>query len=312
VGPRMVTSRWTELLSLIISVWLFILRQDMKFLRLNCQCLRLRNKFSRASVVAPEGPIVSLTTYGQRMHTVYLTIESIGRGSLLPSQLILWIQDHHAFTHRPVELRRLERRGLEVRLTESYGSHSKYYPYLLATDEFSKPLVTADDDALYNSWWLAGLTNAHELAPCAVHCYRARVVRLVKGGLAPYVTWTKCRSVEPGNRIFATGASGCIYPAEFLPYLKRAGTTFLYLCPRADDVWLHLNALRSGFTVRQVFSRPLEFPSIPGTQHNALYKENCEQGENDVQISVTYKVGDLALLTGTGETPEQAGCTFAS
>ena len=43
-------------------------------------CLSLLNRFGRAPMIRPGGPIVSLTTYGKRSKTVHLTIESIGRG----------------------------------------------------------------------------------------------------------------------------------------------------------------------------------------------------------------------------------------
>ena len=50
---------------------------------------------------------------------------------------------------RPESLRRLERRGLEVRLTQNYGPHTKYYPSLADAIADGLPLVTADDDILY-------------------------------------------------------------------------------------------------------------------------------------------------------------------
>jgi len=281
--------------------WLFVLRQDMKFVGLNMRRLRRRNLVSTKSVVAPGGPVVSLTTFGERVGTVYLTIESIGRGSLLPSRLILWLQDEDTFNKRPESLKRLENRGLEVRLTESYGSHSKYFPYLLSTDSFREPLVTADDDVLYSPWWLSGLAKAHEENPELVNCYRAHVMQFENGKIKPYLNWKTCQSTEPNSRCFATGVSGCIYPAEFLSRLKHAGRRFLDLCPKADDVWLHVNALRSGFAVRQISNRPVDFPAIPGTQANGLFLTNWNSGQNDEQIRNTYTADDLAQLMSITE-----------
>ena len=111
--------------------WLLVLRQDTKFTKFNIRRLRHRNLVSRSSVIAPGGPVVSLTTFGPRLETVYLAIESIGAGTLLPSRFILWIQDEQTFQNRPQSIRNLEARGLEVRHTQEYGCHSKYYPYLL-------------------------------------------------------------------------------------------------------------------------------------------------------------------------------------
>lgn len=37
--------------------------------------------------------VVSLTTYGKRLYSVSLTIESIMQGTMKPNRLILWLQD---------------------------------------------------------------------------------------------------------------------------------------------------------------------------------------------------------------------------
>lgn len=250
--------------------------------------------------------MVSLTSFGERLQTVYLTIESIGIGSVLPSRLILWIQDENSFRCRPDSLRRLEARGLEVRLTDKYGPHSKYFPYLMSTDTFGCPLATADDDMLYSMWWLSGLAIAHDENPRLVNCYRAHFMHFANGAIKPYLNWEVRKSVEPSARCFATGSSGCIYPSEFLVKLKRAGDHFLQLCPKADDVWLHVNALRAGFKVRQITTRPLAFPMIPGTQTNALFRANWHSSGNDDQIRRTYTAEDIALLMSEARPTKEA------
>jgi hypothetical protein len=227
--------------------WLVLLRQDIKLTRFHLTSLGHRNLLVKDPVVAPGGPVVSLTTHGHRLKTVYLTLESIGAGTLLPSRLILWVDSRADYLNLPSSLRRLEARGLEVSLTENFGPHTKYYPYLLANQSFAEPLVTADDDVLYTRSWLASLYRAYRQNPALIHCHRAHRIRLIAGSLAPYAEWQRCRSTEPSHSSFATGVSGCIYPPEFLRRLRTAGAAFLDLCPRADDLWLHVNALRAGF-----------------------------------------------------------------
>jgi hypothetical protein len=279
-----------------LRLWLFLLRQDVKFTRLNISRLRRRNLLSEAPVIAPGGPIVSLTTYGTRVQSVYLTLESIGAGSLLPARLILWIDDLEAFHNRPLSIRRLEIRGLEVRLTRNYGPHTKYFPYLLSTQTFSLPLVTADDDVLYPGSWLAELWSAYCENPHVVSCHRAHSIPIIDGELAPYVCWAGCQSTEPSARHFATGVSGCIYPPEFLHLLKLAGSGFLECCPRADDIWLNVNASRAGFKVMQIGPRSLNFPFIPGTQDRGLVRVNVGEGENDRQIARTLMPSDVERI----------------
>jgi len=78
--------------------------------------------------------------------------------------------------------------------------------------------------------------------------------------------------------------------------IKAAGLGFQDLCPRADDVWLHLQALRGGFRIKQLKSWEQSFPELPGTQDVGLVVENVHGSQNDLQIARTYTSADIALL----------------
>ena len=273
-----------------------LLRQEAKRFQWNQARLKRRNESCSDEVVSASGPVVSLTTFGTRYQTVYLTLESIGRGNLKPSRLILWLDDRELFEKRPSEIQRLEARGLEVLLTANYGPHTKYYPYLLSKPSFDLPLVTADDDVIYSKWWLEGLMLAFTENAAVLNCYRAHRMKLEAGKLAPYNSWTGCKSTEASFLNFATGVSGCIYPSELLDSLKGAGDVFWKICPKADDVWLNAIALRGGFKVRQIRGVPLRFPLVAGTQETGLWNSNVIQSQNDSQIQATYTAQDLAVL----------------
>jgi hypothetical protein len=285
-----------ELSSQVIQTWLFFLRNETKVTKFQLTRLRSRNERSKEPAVAPGGPVVSVTTYGERLSTVHLALESIAAGSVLPSRLILWVDSAEGFANRSAGLKRLVERGLEIYLSDNFGPHTKYYPYLLSTDAFDVPLVTADDDLLYSRWWLEGLVRSHRENPEGVNCYRAHRIGLANGTITPYQTWEPCRSSEAEFLHFATGVSGCIYPMSLLKRLKLAGSEFMQLCPKADDAWLHVNALRAGMKTRQIWSRPLRFPFVPGTQSSGLYHSNVLLARNDEQIRSTYTAGDIAVL----------------
>lgn len=285
-----------DILTRLLLGRMLLLRHETKYLGLSLRSLARRNASATASIVAPDGPVVSLTTYGERFKTVHLTIESIAAGNVLPSRLILWVDEVEAFHNPTPGLKRLMNRGLELLLTENYGPHTKYYPYVLSQPVFNGPLVTADDDLLYPRWWLAKLVEAHRLLPGAVNCFRVHRVHLDQQGVAPYLRWTPCCTAEPSLTHFGTGVSGCIYPAQVLEGLRRSGTKFLTTCPQADDVWLHVHALRAGIPVRQIRTRGLRFPFIPGTQTSGLYHNNVVNAGNDQQIRQTYTAHDVALL----------------
>lgn len=262
--------------------------------------LRLRNRFSTAPVLGDAPAMVSLTSYGTRIDTVAFTIESIAAGSLRPRRLVLWLDDPQRFAALPAALRRLERRGLEVRLTENLGPHTKYFPSLeLALGE-DLPLVTADDDIMYPAGWLAGLVAAGRDHPEVVNCYRASVVALRDGAIAPYVAWPRCKDVTTSPAHFATGVSGVRYPRSMLTALSGRGTGFVDVCAKADDIWLHWVALQEGIGVRQVSPRAVHFPYLPGTQEDTLVAANVGQGQNDRYVAGLYGTDDVAKLAVAG------------
>ncbi len=274
-------------------IWTALLRRDSKLFRINARRLSRRNGTIKTPVVASQGPIVSMTTHGKRVNNVHLALESIAEGSQLPSRLILWLDDEDAFRNRSDHLRRLEGRGLEILVTENYGPHTKYYPYLQSVSAFRLPLVIADDDCLYPRHWLRGLVNAFDRDSTVVGCYRAQVLSLTERAIAPYRSWRVCRSSEPSFLHFATACSGCIYPPKLLSAIKSAGREFQSRCPNADDVWLHVQAVRAGFKIRQITSWPLRFPIVPDSQDSGLFLSNVYSSQNDVQIQATYTPADL-------------------
>jgi hypothetical protein len=258
--------------------------------------LWLASRYSRRSLTNPDGLVVSLTSYGRRIHTVYLTIESIGRGTLRPSRIILWLDDRNAFERPPATIRRLLQRGLEVRFCRDYGPHKKYYPYVQFLDEFDAPLVTADDDALYPRNWLMGLAQAFRRFPDDINCYRAHKMVIKGQAIEKYENWRAVTSREPHVHHVATGVAGVIYPPGFLTWLKDAGDGFETCCLKADDLWLHAQAVRAGYKVRQIHSRALLPLPIPGAERCGLWRSNIFGG-NDQQIESTYSALDIQRLT---------------
>lgn len=258
--------------------------------------MRLANTHGRSPITHPGGPVVSLTTYGNRIQSVHLAIESIGRGQMLPSRIILWLDDASLVGSLPVGIRRLKKRGLEISLCKDYGPYKKLYPYVESLHEFKEPLVTADDDVLYPSYWLKNLAEAYQQFPNVINCQRARVIGVSQDGITEYEGWKMACSTVPSYRHFATGVGGVIYPPLFQHELKKEGTAFLSCCPKGDDIWLHVQALRAGYKVRQVSKKSFRLLEIPGTQETALQHCNVACGGNNRQIANTYRASDIDRL----------------
>jgi hypothetical protein len=254
------------------------------------------NHASRKSVTGDTPVVVSLTTHGIRIRRMHRTIESIARGTLRPQRLMLWLSTNEKGRQLPRQLQRLQRRGLEIRYAEDVGPHTKYFPYVCSEAQHQLPLVTADDDMWYPAYWLERLWRAHQREPGRVHCYRARRVRLGEGRLAPYETWPFMDDDRAGPTVFATGAGGVAYPTALLDRLRDQGAGFQQCCPKADDIWLHVSALRHGILARQLSPEVMEFDTMPATQSVGLQNQNVGMSLNDVQALATYMPPDLARM----------------
>src|SRR5215831_15614767 len=183
--------------SLARKIGLFVLRNEHKVTSFQTTRLRRINERSNKPVISSTGAaVVSVTSYGSRLKTVHLLLESIASGIVLPSRLILWVDTEEAYAKPSLQLRRLIDRGVELRQCGNFGPHTKYYPYLISTESFDLPLATADDDQLYPRWWLKNLLCAYQEHPNCISCYRAHRVEMDSDAMAPYQSWRPCRTTS--------------------------------------------------------------------------------------------------------------------
>lgn len=265
--------------------------------RLRESYFAVRNRLSRAPATGRANCVVCLTSYGDRVNSVHVAIESIARGDVRPRRIILYLSEQHTSTQLPHQLDRLRKRGVEIRYTKDYLSHKKYYPYAISSVHHEFPLVTADDDTIYPREWLAQIYRIHESDPDSVIAQRARKITFdERGTLAPYSNWPLQTDIRQHPTTFPTGVSGVLYPPAVLDALRDAGEGFMNLVPYADDPWLHLVSLRAGHPARQVSPIAQDYPAIRGTQHNALVRRNAWAAENDAHFSALYTKSDLQLM----------------
>ncbi|KQQ03843.1 MULTISPECIES: hypothetical protein [unclassified Rathayibacter] len=252
--------------------------------------LELANRFSRRAVTDPDGEVVvTMTTHGERIHRVHVALESIARGSARPARLVLWLDDPALVAALPVSLRRLRRRGLEIRLVEGHRVHTKYYPHLLSGRAGERDLVTSDDDIVYPRHWLRGLLDARARYPReTVLCYRAHRVAVVDGVVAPYTSWRPVADTRARFDVFGTSVSGQLFPSELMEAVAAHGDAFREVAPDADDIWLHVRAVDAGYRVAQIQPEAELFPFVPRTQQSGLYLVNYWDGGNDRQAGATY------------------------
>lgn len=258
--------------------------------------LALLNRFSRRPIPSEGDIVVSLTTHGKRLNQAYFTIESVARGHQ-KAPIVLWLDEPDFNSEWPDTITRLVKRGLQVRCSDGmYGPHTKYWNLFRLVQGAGVRVVTVDDDMIYPEWFLQRLQFIGDLRNDAVVAYRAHRIELRDEKMLPYVKWTAVDTSEASFLHFATGVSGVLYPTSFIDYVVEQGDVFLETCKRADDVWLHVCALRSGHPVRQVYAQPRHFAVVPTTQVGALVVGNTLMGGNDEQIAKVYDEGDIAKL----------------
>jgi hypothetical protein len=266
------------------------------------------NRLLRRRVTGTSDVVVSLTTHGPRVNRVHVTIESICAGTVRPARLILWLNPGPETATLPRALVGLQARGLEVKYVDNFGPHTKYFPYVASEPQHTRPLVTADDDVIYPRDWLERLLDAHLAQPAYVHCYRARRVVLDGSTLAPYNSWGFDTTGAPSLLNFATGVAGVIYPPAMLQRLKECGDAFRAVCPKADDLWLHVIAIRNGFRIKQLAGQAVDHGVVRGTPASGLYHFNVIGTGNDAQIAKTYTAQDLqTLIAESAESRTAAG-----
>ncbi len=256
--------------------------------------VRLNAWLRGSAPITGEAPaVVSLTSHSGRILHVQHTIFTIATGIARPKRIILWIG--HGDAHRITpELRSLERRGLEIRLTEDCGPHTKYFPYCVAKSHVREdriPMVVADDDILYPPNWLADMIAAAADAPSPVIvAHRAHKIRLKDSTIAPYSTWDfEGGTVEPSFSNVATGVCGVLYPIEFITKVRDDWQReFMEAARSADDLWLHTRSVLLGIPTKQVAQNPPLIVAHHPDLNSSLSFVNVIGGKNDTVIKRIY------------------------
>ena len=128
--------------------------------------LIIYNFISRKKIIVPDSDaVVTLTSHSDRILRAFATIESIGLGAVRPRKIILYLGNEYADKSLPRSLERLKNRGLEIEFCMDVGPHTKYFPYIQSRSTFNCPLVTADDDKIYEKEWLEKLIGAWKNEP---------------------------------------------------------------------------------------------------------------------------------------------------
>lgn len=249
-----------------------------------------------------EEVIVSLTSYGDRIHNVHLAIESIMQQTIKPNHIVLWL-DESEFKGNvlPVALQMQQKRGLTIAYCEDLKSYKKLLPSLKSFPEAS--IITVDDDLAYNPDIIEKMINAHNENPSDICAIRMHGIRLRSDGKPmPYKDWWHCIDACPKDNelVFFTTGGGALFPPHCFSDEVFNKDVFMSICATADDVWFNAMRLLNGVKVTKVFSvNPLgDFTELFSSNINPLNRYNWHQGGNDEAISAVFSRYGLSRVMG--------------
>lgn len=230
--------------------------------------------------------IVSLTSFPERIDSVWICIESLMRQTFKPDRIILWLASEQFPDKKfPVDLVKLIDRGLEIKFCDDLKSHKKYY-YVMK--EFpNENIITFDDDIYYPNNILEQLVKTHLRYPSEIISNRVhKMVFSNDKTILPYKKWKHNFKgiLKPSNLLVPTGVAGVLYPPNVLDEIVFDKDLIKKLCHNADDLWLKFTAFKKGTktVTNKYFNKDLI--TIGKTHENSLIKTNGSQGGNDEQF----------------------------
>lgn len=240
--------------------------------------------------------VVSLTTYGKRLQSVYLTIESIMQGSIKPNRIILWLDDCE--DDIPISLQKQVDRGLEIK---KYKPDIRSYKKLIPTLQEcpNDAIITIDDDLIYSFDLVENLLKEHLKYKQDICANRVHRIIMKDGKPISYMKWSWCSDeIGTSNLNFLTGIGGVLYPPHCFSDEVLNEKVFTSICKFADDVWFYAMALLNSTQIRKTFTKSSlgeDYIINESLQDSALCNTNANSSNcmNDIQLNKVLNKYDL-------------------
>lgn len=224
-----------------------------------------------ASRVCNEELIVTLSTFGDRIHSTALTVESLLEQTVKPNHLILNLgRQYEGRGKIPGSLRLLERRGLEIRFTSDIGPYTKLLPTL--KEYPNATIITADDDVLYNFDFISNMVNEHIQHPNEIIASRCRVMETHGNKLGgSFLQWGYVPNEGGANiKYIPESYMGVLYPPDSLDDRVFDEKTFMMLCPSTDDFWFKAMSMLKEVSVRKAYFEDDESNNVTSSRKLTL------------------------------------------
>lgn len=242
--------------------------------------------------------IVSLTSYGKRIHDVAFTIESIMQQSMKANRIVLWLDYSFKGKQLPISLTKLQNRGLEIMFCDDLRSYKKLIPSLKKFPHDA--IITIDDDLIYEYDLIERLVRAYQENPNVIHACRIRRMKFKNSKPLSYNTWKLCQTEGVHKHNFLTSGGGTLFPPHCFDEEVLNEQVFMDICKFADDVWLTAMALKNGTPINKICTRNPwgnEYLVNTNVQDIGLFNINGKNGgQNDEQIKAVFNKYNLSTL----------------
>ncbi len=231
--------------------------------------------------------IFSLTSFPDRIHYVWLTIESLLRQTEKPDKILLWLYkgEFESKEKLPKNLLKQELRGLEIRFCDvNLRPHKKYFYTVQEYPEAN--VITVDDDMFYPPNLLERLKKTHQQYPNSILSPMSTKIIMLNGEIQPYVEWPYNKlNTKPQNSNLILSGSGTLFPKNSLHNDTFDIEKINKLSLTTDDLWLTIMSLRQGV---RVVGMNGEFPRfyiiIIIKDNQRLMDNNISGGINDSNL----------------------------
>lgn len=225
--------------------------------------------------------IISLTSYGYRLKSVWLTIQSVFNQSCKFAKVVLWVayQDKHLINEK---LKLLEKSGLTICFCDDIRSYKKLVYTVKEYNDYN--IITIDDDVIYSRDYFKKLINLHKKHPRCICCYRAHEIKFNGKFILPYKEWGfhSLGIKGPSMKIMPIGIGGVLYPAGTFLFEDFDFTVINEVAPFSDDIYFKWIEMEKRVCVVKVYKNKKHNPYyIANTQENSLKMMNVVSGNNN-------------------------------
>ncbi len=262
----------------------------MRFVLRKCQAILMRvlTRKKPNTVESNIDIVVSLTSFPKRLNTLWLTIESLKRQTVLPSKIVLYlINEEVSKENLPQSLLKEIDNIFEIRFRSGkLRAHGKYH---FAMNDFPESyIITVDDDMMYPYDTIEALWNAHVQYPQCVITNNTHQISSENGLIKPYAEWLNIfKSSAPVDMLglIPMGVGGALYPPHSLYRDTLNFNLAKELSYYADDLWLYaMTRLANRRVVKSSFNFLRVIP-IDISDNVSLTSINNGDNQNDVQFN---------------------------